>query len=260
MTIDEKNIKKLEKLFSLMDSESLTKEDFVKSFELVVNFIKSNQDIAATMIDSLATKIKESFDKMKMDYSKMMDDQKKAMDTHMKMCDAKMARMQTEHNNNMRTMEEKMKQVQNERNIDEKKIVNDVLTLIPATALDTPQELRNKLESLNGNERIDITAIKGLDTYNEKSNYSVNKSVISFGGRRGTVLRKYSLTSQCNGSTKIFSLPIDTREVLGVFGTQFPVQFDPSGDWTFEGRSLTLGASVAAPETGQTLWVLIETL
>jgi hypothetical protein len=49
-------------------------------------------------------------------------------------------------------------------------------------------------------------------------------------------------------------------DVLGVFGTQFPIQFDPSNDYTFSGRTLMLGASVGAPEAGQTLWALIETL
>jgi len=53
---------------------------------------------------------------------------------------------------------------------------------------------------------------------------------------------------------------MDTVKVLGVWGTQFPITFEQDNDFTFAGRTLTLTSQVPAPQTGQTLWCLIETL
>lgn len=84
-------------------------------------------------------------------------------------------------------------------------------------------------------------------------------SGIARGGSRGKIpiVKRINLTSQVDGATKTFTMPKDCTNVLGVWGTQFPITFD-SADFTFAGRTLTLTDEVAAPETGQTLMALIE--
>jgi len=125
------------------------------------------------------------------------------------------------------------------------------------------ERIRDSLELLGPEaEKLGIEAIKDL---RKELDALKQFTKMSGSGKMGTgpkrnVVTKHSLTSQCDGITKAFTLPIETMSVIGVFGTQFPVQYDASGDWTFEGRTLTLGASVAAPDTGQTLWALIEIL
>lgn len=128
----------------------------------------------------------------------------------------------------------------------------------------TPPQLRDALESLKGDQRLDQDAIKGLKEEIEAIRSEVragngsNHPIVGSPVRRKQ--RAYSLTSQCNGVTKVFTLPLKTMSVIGVFGSEFPVNFDAINDWTFAGHSLTLGAGVSAPATGQTLWVLLETL
>lgn len=80
------------------------------------------------------------------------------------------------------------------------------------------------------------------------------------GMRKVPVIQSINLTSQLNGSLKAFSLPRDTVRVLGVFGTQFPINFNADTDWTFAGQTLTLADHIGAPESGQTLYALVETL
>ena len=66
----------------------------------------------------------------------------------------------------------------------------------------------------------------------------------------------YDLTDQCNGILKEFTVP-SNKQILGVFGTQFPVNYRPVVDWTGSGTStLTLTAEVGAPQTGQTLYII----
>ena len=71
------------------------------------------------------------------------------------------------------------------------------------------------------------------------------------GGGSGSVLIA-DLTSQCNGVTKIFTVPSNSRSIK-LESTQFPIIYRPLVDFIVSGVSLTLQAGVGAPETGQTL-------
>lgn len=121
------------------------------------------------------------------------------------------------------------------------------------------EQYRDALELLKGEDRLDKSAIKDLEEDLKK----LRSEIVNRGGPRGAVIRNKirsaSLTSQCDGVTKAFTLPTKTLSVVGVFSTQFPVILD-SNDWTFSGRTLTLGASVGAPQSGQVLWALYESL
>ena len=157
-------------------------------------------------------------------------------------------------------LSDRMDSVRDGKDADNEAIAATILAQIEQKDLISAEAVRDKLESLKGDERLDASAIKGLEEKLE----DLKKSLSSGGGRiisqaRRYKLQTYSLTSQCNGVLKAFTLPKKTVSVVGVFGTQFPVNFDES-DWSFSGNTLTLGTGVSAPDTGQTLWCLIETL
>lgn len=136
--------------------------------------------------------------------------------------------------------------------------VEDVTNNLPILG----EKVRDSLEVLTDDERLDHTAIKGLEEQIKELEEKISKipKGRTGGARKTTYIKRENLSSQCNGATKTFTLPADTIEVIGVWGTQFPVNFNPGTDWTFAGRTLTLTAEVSAPATGQTLYCLIETL
>lgn len=114
---------------------------------------------------------------------------------------------------------------------------------------DSPEQVRDKLENLQGDERLDKSAIKGLEDALKKregSTYSV------FGARLS--VHTYDLTPQCNGVLKTFSVPTNFG-IVGLFSTQFPVIYRPLIDYTTGNKTITLTSEVAAPEAGQTLIV-----
>ena len=121
--------------------------------------------------------------------------------------------------------------------------------------METAEVVRDKLESLQGDERLDKSAIKGLDeelkkiaeTKSSAMNYGIS------GGAKGRV-HYYDLTSQCNGVLKTFAVPLNFG-IIGVFSTQFPINYRPIIDWTAGNKTLTLTSAVSAPDTGQTLWI-----
>jgi hypothetical protein len=76
-------------------------------------------------------------------------------------------------------------------------------------------------------------------------------------GGGGKEVFNYDLSSLCDGNTKIFTVPANTR-ILSVAGTDAPSgTYRPLTDWTGSGSTtLTLTAQVAAPGLGATLYIL----
>ena len=121
---------------------------------------------------------------------------------------------------------------------------------------DAPEAIADKLESLKGDARLNKSAIKGL----EEELLKVRQSKI-MGRAKVPMIRAIDLTSQVDGSATTFTVDKDVTKVLGLFGSQFPVTFRATTDWTFAGRTISLVTSqVGTPQSGQTLWALCETL
>lgn len=120
-------------------------------------------------------------------------------------------------------------------------------------SVDIVKKIVKMIEQLQGNDRLDYRKLKnipGVKMYEENERrLLVRGNVVS-----GSLTMSADLSSQCDGSTKIFTIPQNTR-VIAVFGTQFPIVYSTS-DYTAVGTTLTLGSSVGAPEAGQTLTVL----
>lgn len=115
-----------------------------------------------------------------------------------------------------------------------------------------PEAIAEKLNTLT--EKVDMKVIRGLDKWLNSIKKLVKDKNGSGGG--GDIVEYYDLTSQCNGATKTFTVP-SNRKIIGVFGTQFPINLRPGIDWTGSGtNTLTLTSEVSAPETGQTLWII----
>lgn len=121
---------------------------------------------------------------------------------------------------------------------------------------DTPEQVRDKLEELAGDERVALSAIRGLEEEILKLRKEV--SAAKTGGTR-RVFQPYvdDFSGQTDGVTKTFYLsrePLRTNTIQ-VFGTDFPTILRPTTDFTVTGKTLTLTAAVPAPNTGATLLI-----
>lgn len=120
------------------------------------------------------------------------------------------------------------------------------------------ERIRDGLELLQNEERLDKSAIKGL----EEEFKSLERQIASIprgGGASRRVFIPYrdDLSSSCDGSNKTFYLsraPLDEGTIM-VYGTDFPVILRPSIDFTIANKALTLSSAVPAPNTGATLLV-----
>jgi hypothetical protein len=124
---------------------------------------------------------------------------------------------------------------------------------------DTPDEVVGKINEAK--KKIKAKQVEGLsdlmrdmhdrDTMNQVG-YSTGVGDISL------LFFAQDISSQCDGSNKTFTIP-QNRLILSLSGTQFPLTYAPTTDFTISGVSretLTLTSAVSAPEAGQTLIVM----
>lgn len=150
----------------------------------------------------------------------------------------------------------------------EDKIVSDFIQRLEAIRLqipvfipDTPEVMRDKLESLELGEKLVIDAIEGLREALDK--LEKKKTFTMFGGSNGgssggRAVRAYDLTSQLNGVTKTFNLPATWR-VISVHSSSFPGSFRETVDYTWTAQTITFTDQIDAGSTlstNQTLTII----
>lgn len=127
------------------------------------------------------------------------------------------------------------------------------------------EDLRDKLEGLEGEDRLDKSAIKGLDEMITMITKEVKKSsgVVYVGGAGsggGRMVKSYDISASLNGVLKTFTLPAFWR-IISVHSSSFPNAFRETVDWTSDGSAMTItftseidaGTTLA---TGQTITVV----
>lgn len=118
---------------------------------------------------------------------------------------------------------------------------------------DTPKEVKDKLETLKDEERLDATAIKNLPTVLETL---YGKRGGSSGG--GSTMRVNNLSSQANGSSTTFTTTHRIGNNHLLFYSSFPTLFLPTTDYTVSGTLITLASGVPIPQSGQSLAIIYE--
>lgn len=124
---------------------------------------------------------------------------------------------------------------------------------------DAPQQIVEKLSSLEGDDRLDASAIKGLTELLEEAKRLLTPSRVGgfFGGRVAHIPMVDDFSTLTDGSTKTFYLSKAPRSVttMKIWGSDFPYILRANTDFTVAGKLLTLTAATDAPSNGATLIV-----
>lgn len=116
----------------------------------------------------------------------------------------------------------------------------------------TAGEIARALEKLQGSMRLDYEALKnrpGIPMFDKRG----VRGAIRGGG---DLVQISDLSGSLDGSTSTFTVPSHTKALM-LIGTQAPLVYRPTTDFTTLGTTLTLvTAQVSAPQTGQTLLFL----
>ena len=247
--MENEKLTKLKSLFKLVD-ESLTKKDFEEKFSKILKFLtdlKAKFQVEISKLkESIVLLSKELKEENTTNISGLKDEFIKTVDKALK-----------DQEDGLNFMRDKVRNLK--EGTDGKDGKNGTIGKDGQDGKDgspdTSFQIANKLETLKDETRLKISAI---DKLQEELDELKNRPTGGGGTRKVVYTKRINLSAQCNGTLKEFLMPKDTLSVIGVWGTQFPITFDEA-DFTFEGRTLTLTSEVGAPQTGQTLFALIQT-
>jgi len=251
------NEKKIKKLLALMDEDSMTNEEFLKAFQQVVDFVKRIDARNLKESEARLKELKDLSDKLEL---KNNDDFANIKDKLKKLIDNQLSTLEKLYKLKIDELDIRISQIKDGKDgkdgldADDKKIIKKVLKKIPKEK--TAEDIRDMLEYLGDEERLEISAINGLTKKLEKLESKIGKSSTRvLAGPSANAVLSEDLTSQCNGVAKSFTVPRH-RKVIALLGTQFPIVYRPTTDFTTSNMTLTLTSEVDAPKTGQTLTFL----
>lgn len=154
-------LQKLKEMLSLLN-DGLTREEFTSAFKEVIKSIKALQD-------DLISKIDKKLAKSEQDSNQLLQEMRQSFEKSLK--EIQRANETTFSNLKKRSMDS-IDALFNKSRINERlnSLVNEysikVAELNGKIALvneETPAQTRDKLESLDGDERLDVSAIRGID-------------------------------------------------------------------------------------------------
>ena len=151
--ISDTNLMKLRKLLSLMDEEAITKEDFLTLSKNIVSFMVKNQQVLADKTNKTIADLNALFKDLEGKINVKTDSEVRGAIKELKGAVEKALR---EQENGMNFLRDKVRGLKNGDKGDKGDRGKN-------GSPDTPEEIRNKLEGLNGDERIDKSAIRGLE-------------------------------------------------------------------------------------------------
>jgi hypothetical protein len=192
MTEQEKKIEKLKELLKILE-DGVTKEEFLKSFKNVVDLVLKTELSLSTKQNSALNDLKASFSELE---AKVGEYSTKEISGAINSLQARVEKSMKEEEGLMNAIRDKLRTLRNGKDADEIKIIDAVLARIPKPkeiVLDDAGQIRDKLEQLKGDERLDKSAINGLEELLKK--IQVGPGMTIFGGNR-------PLTVQGAGVTK----------------------------------------------------------
>jgi hypothetical protein len=180
--MEDKNLQSLNRLLGAMNTDAMSADEIIKAFEQIIAYVKKTDGQINSKLVELGKLYQQAIDEIKnggkADFSKLREQL-------MTYCTTEMARMMAEHDKKMMEVDTKMDSVQDGEDADEERVIElatkAVLEQIPPPKElepETPASVRDKLEILEGEDRLDVSAIKGIEPLK-----NAKGRPIGFGGR-----------------------------------------------------------------------------
>ena len=248
---DTKLIERLDRFLSAFDKKTVSEDDFAKSFENVVNLIlkverqliERNSRINSELLElqnELQKKLEKKSDTLLLEATRKID--------------GFLKRTQDDHAHSMAYMEERLNMLKDGHTPTENELSSLIVKLlpeIPEVKNDTPVEVRNKLEILKGEERLDKSSIRGLEdelkTISER--VSTSSRTVGLAARQ---LRGAKFSFAGNDATRAFTLPNEpAMKGLAIWAYYQGAWLQPDVHFVVTGKTFT--CQNFTPVTGSTI-------
>jgi len=249
----------------MKESDILKKGDFIESFRKVIDVIVHIQKQQAEAINRLEETYRMIIEKLRNDHTISLGELKKQ--TNQLFVGERLGQMEKDTKDSFSKLQNSI-----DKKIKDAEMLSETLRSESSRAVSAAKaaessgassaariaEAANSVRNIQTIRGIIIEELKKIRDELETVKRTRTRSM---GRVKVPMIRAIDLSASVDGSATTFTLPLDTVRVLGVWGTQFPVTFRQDVDWTFAGNTLTLVvAQVGTPQSGQTLWALVETL
>lgn len=242
------NEEKLKRLFSLMEEDSLTKEDFVKAFADVVKLVKKVESQLLTRATELTEMIKKA-------ESKLGDDNKSDLASVRKEVNKALEKALAEQANSLNFIRDKV------RKITDGKDGSDGLDGKDGEdgkdgSPDTPDQIANKLESLPERKKLKISAIKGLEERLDKKVFGRGGGGITDIGVKaalGRMLTPETPSGAINGTNKAYTV---SNTISNVIAFAINGQTIHPSEYTTSGKTITFTTALDASLSGTSFTIV----
>jgi hypothetical protein len=257
MALD-KNLKNLQILLSSMEQDHLTKKDFVESFSNVVKRVKMVESKLIQDIQEVKKTLTDFNNKLKgeadLDIKKLKSEITNAVSK-------KLNEITLSYNRKVKEIENKLSDVKDGKDADEEIIVNKVISKIEIPEVEDLEnnipklgtQIRDALELLQGEERLDMDAIAGLSEALEEL-----RGIRKLGGgggfskiaMEGKIIDDETPTGTINGTNKIFTLASSPNPISSLKVYRGGARQRITEDYTLSGKTITF---TIAPVSGEVI-------
>jgi len=214
MSPEEKKLEKLSKLFEIVNEDYATPDDLIKLTETILSIITSEREKLQSNIAENKGIIDTSSATTLQKLTATSDRLESLIQNLSKVTDSKLNTATTQLSKEIKRVEKK---------IPTKTVLTDIYTQIDAineglndlpTEFTTNNEaIRDGLELLQGDERLDKSAIKGLDDYDELLRLAKSpKEIVGAGVRLLRYLQDVNIEGITNGQTLIWNTTLQRFE------------------------------------------------
>jgi len=263
--IREKQLKQIEEMITSIN-DGLTKEEFIEAFEQVAKVVKQIKETNQKHKNELQDEIKRAKTELRdvkvqevRNQGEKHQKQIKLLRQEIKDAEKKLTKIKDENltntldkinkqadklfqeeRNTLNFIKDKAKELksgEDGKDADEPKIVSEILKKIDLPDELTSEQIRDKLEKLKGEERLNVSAIDGLE---EKFEEVKKTKSVGGGGIIGkNMFKNIDISDKLDGSTKTFNIQ-SVWNILSVDLSSFPYGALRKGtDYTHNSNSIT---------------------
>ena len=247
-----KELTQKQSLFKEMMEDSMTKSEVIEIAKKLIAHIKKIDDRNKKDLSAMNSYITEASNNAKNDTSNSFDELKNKITS---LVDKHVLDSSTAIGGKIEDLDLKMSEIRDGKDADEEVVAEKVRDMIEIPQIeeikdDLPKmgdEIRDGLELLQGDERLDVSAIKGLGDRLNEFGGKLPKPQYVGGNPRPTFVDEEELNGTINGVNKVFTtnnIPSPATSLTIVIGTGTMVSGE---DYTLSGQTVTF---VTAPPTG----------
>jgi gas vesicle protein len=202
----------LQRLLSIFDPNTLTNEQFIQNFKKVIEYVKKIEQKNLKDLEKMSKTLNDATEKLKGDNSTELKNLKQQITSELQNT---VLKTNTELQRKIEEVDRKLMEVRNGEDADEERVIQVVLDKLPEVLIiptiddlknDVPmlaENIRDALELLQEEERLDASAIKGLKDYIKEH---APKGGGMMGGLRPANTGIETPSGDINGSNKVYTV------------------------------------------------------